>query len=65
MTPIVIGGHARYNVGVDARTRVNDRSGSGTAIATTNWSASVGVKIGANVFTVTAYDAAGNTSTEC
>ena len=45
-------------------TWVNDRGGSGTAIGTTSWSASVGVKIGANVFTVTARDAAGNRSTD-
>ncbi len=63
-TPIVIGGMASDNVGVTRVTWVNDRGGSGTAIGTTGWSATVGLKSGANVFTVTAYDAAGNTSTD-
>ena len=63
-TQIVIGGIASDNVGVTRVTWFNDRGGSGTAIGTTGWSATVGLKSGANVFTVTAYDAAGNPSTD-
>ena len=46
-------------------TWVNDRGGSGTASGTTAWSVSGIVLVsGANVLTVTARDAAGNTSTD-
>ena len=46
-------------------TWANDRGGSGTATGTTSWSAaSVALLSGANVLTVTARDAAGNTSTD-
>ena len=41
----------------------NDRGGSGTATGTGPWSASVALQSGVNVVTVTARDAAGNTST--
>ena len=44
---------------------VNDRGGSGTATGTTGWSVSgMALLSGANVLTVTARDAAGNTSTD-
>ena len=44
---------------------VNDRGGSGTATGTTSWSVSGIVLLsGSNVLTVTARDAAGNTSTD-
>ena len=46
-------------------TWVNDRGGSGTATGTTSWTVSGIVLLsGANVLTVTARDAAGNTSTD-
>ena len=64
-TPLSIGGTASDNVGVTQVTWVNDRGGSGTATGTT---ALVGERhraaSGANVLTVTARDAAGNTSTD-
>ena len=41
----------------------NNRGGSGTATGTTSWSAPVALQTGANVLTVTARDAAGNTKT--
>jgi Divergent InlB B-repeat domain len=42
----------------------SDRGGSGTASGTTNWSASgIALQSGANVLTVSARDAAGNTGT--
>ena len=36
---------------------------SGTATGTTSWSASIGLSVGANPITVSAFDAAGNSST--
>jgi len=46
--------------GVTQVTWSNNQGGSGTASGTTTWSASVALKPGANVITVTAKDAAGN-----
>ena len=64
-TPLSIGGTASDNVGVTQVTWVNDRGGSGTATGTTAWSVSGIVLVsGANVLTVTARDAAGNTATD-
>jgi hypothetical protein len=51
-------------VGVTQVTWSNNRGGSGTAIGTASWSASVALQSGSNVLTVTARDAAGNTSTD-
>ena len=46
-------------------TWANDRGGSGTATGTTAWSVSgIALQSGANVLTVTARDAAGNTATD-
>ncbi|HKH71586.1 MAG TPA: hypothetical protein VKA59_09570, partial [Vicinamibacterales bacterium] len=46
-------------------TWANDRGGSGSATGTTSWSVnSVSLQSGANVITVTARDAAGNTATD-
>jgi glucodextranase-like protein len=59
-----LGGTASDNVGVTQVTWSNSRGGSGTATGTANWSASVGLQSGLNVVTVTARDAAGNTSTD-
>jgi hypothetical protein len=57
-----LGGTASDNVGVTQVTWSNSRGGSGTATGTANWSASVALQAGSNVVTVTARDAAGNTS---
>lgn len=62
---IALGGTASDNVGVTQVTWTNDRGGSGTASGTTSWSvASISLQSGANVITVTARDAANNTSTD-
>jgi len=62
---INIGGTASDNVGVTQVTWGNDRGGSGTATGTTAWSVSnVALLSGVNVITVTARDAANNTSTD-
>ncbi len=64
-TPLSIGGTASDAVGVTQVTWSNNRGGSGTASGTTNWSASgIVLQTGSNVLTVTARDAAGNTSTD-
>lgn len=43
----------------------NDRGGSGVALGTTEWSIpEINLELGTNIITVTAYDAAGNTSSE-
>jgi len=63
-SPVSISGTASDNVGVTQVTWVNDRGGSGTASGTTSWSVpSIALLSGANVVTVTAYDAAGNKGT--
>jgi hypothetical protein len=52
-------------VAVTQVTWVNDRGGGGTATGTTSWSVNnVALQNGANVITVTARDAANNTSTD-
>jgi hypothetical protein len=62
---LVLSGTSADNVGVTQVTWLNSRGGSGTAAGTTNWSvASVTLQSGANVITVTARDAAGNTATD-
>ena len=64
-TPLSLGGTASDNVAVTQVTWSNDRGGSGTATGTTSWSVSGIVLLsGQNVLTVTASDAAGNTSTD-
>ena len=64
-TPLTLSGTASDNVGVTQVSWVNDRGGSGTATGTTSWSVSgIALSSGANVLTVTARDAAGNTSTD-
>ncbi len=63
-SPLTIGGTASDNVGVTQVTWANSRGGSGTASGTTTWSAaSIALQSGSNVLTVSARDAAGNTST--
>ena len=62
---IGIGGLASDNVAVDSIAWANDRGGSGTASGTDNWTvASIALQSGDNRITVTAADAAGNTSTD-
>lgn len=64
-TPLNIGGTASDAVGVTQVTWANDRGGSGTATGTTSWSVTgVVLQTGQNVLTVTARDAAGNTSSD-
>jgi hypothetical protein len=59
---IVIGGTATDDVGVTQVTWSSDRGGSGVAFGTSSWSASgIAVAPGANVITVNARDAQGNT----
>ena len=57
---VTLTGVAADLVGVMQVTWSNNQGGSGTASGTTAWSASVPLKPGANVITVTAKDAAGN-----
>ena len=60
---IAIGGTATDDFGVTRVAWANDRGGSGLAIGTTTWSASaIALRAGTNVITVTATDAAGNSS---
>jgi hypothetical protein len=63
-SPLALSGTASDDIGVTQVTWANDRGGSGTATGTASWSvASVALQSGTNVLTVTARDAAGNTST--
>jgi hypothetical protein len=61
---VVIGGRAADNTGVDKVWWTNSQGGGGIASGTTEWSATVPLKAGANVITVTAKDDAGNVSTD-
>jgi hypothetical protein len=57
-------GTASDNIAVTQVTWVNNRGGSGTASGTSSWSiAGITLSSGSNVITVTARDAAGNSST--
>jgi hypothetical protein len=61
---LALGGTASDNVGVTQVTWANSRGGSGTTSGTTSWTATgIALQAGANVLTVTAKDAAGNTRT--
>src|SRR5258705_9632744 len=63
-TPLTVSGTASDNVGVTQVTWSNSRGGSGTATGTTSWTASnIILKLGSNVLTITARDAAGNIGT--
>ena len=65
VNPLNIGGTASDNFGVTQVTWTNDRGGSGTASGTTSWTVSgIVLQTGANLLTVTARDAAGNTRTD-
>ena len=60
---INLGGTASDNAGVTIVTWANDRGGLGTATGTNNWSITgILLQPGTNVITVTAYDAAGNST---
>lgn len=62
---VTLAGTASDAVGVTSVTWTNDRGGSGTASGTTSWSTgAIALQTGANVITVTARDAAGNTRTD-
>ena len=62
VSSINLGGTASDSVGVTQVTWSNSRGGSGTASGTTSWSITgLALQSGANVITVTAHDAAGNT----
>jgi hypothetical protein len=62
---VSISGTASDNVGVSVVTWVSNRGGSGTASGRTSWNiGSVALVSGANLITVTARDAAGNTATD-
>ena len=62
---VTLTGSAADNVAVTQVTWTNDRGGNGTATGTTSWSAAnVTLQAGTNVLTVTARDAAGNTSSD-
>jgi len=59
---LTLSGTAADNIGVTQVAWTNSRGGSGTASGTTSWTANIALQTGANVITVTARDAAGNTS---
>ena len=62
---VALGGTASDASGVTQVTWANDKGGSGIASGTTSWTVpSVALKAGANVITVTARDAAGNSSVD-
>jgi len=62
---LTLGGVAADDVGVTQVTWTNSRGGGGTATGTTSWTASgIELKVGPNVLTVTARDAAGNVRTD-
>jgi hypothetical protein len=63
ISSLTLGGVAADNVAVSQVTWANNRGGSGTASGTTSWTASgIILQPGANVLTVTAWDAASNTA---
>jgi len=60
---LTVSGTASDNVGVTQVTWTNNRGGSGSATGTTSWSVGgITLQPGANLLTVTARDAAGNTT---
>jgi hypothetical protein len=61
---IILTGIATDDVGVVSITWSSDRGGSGVALGTTSWTTfAIDLKMGQNVLTVTAADAAGNVRT--
>jgi len=63
-TSLVVRGTANDGVGVTQVTWRNSLGGDGLATGTDSWSANVMLRVGANVISVTARDAAGNTLTK-
>jgi hypothetical protein len=61
---LALAGTASDDIAVTQVSWANNRGGNGTATGTANWSASVVLQSGSNILTVTARDAAGNTSTD-
>ena len=63
-SPLVnLAGTASDNLGVTRVSWVNDRGGTGTATGNVTWSATeIDLKLGANVITITAQDASGNSA---
>ena len=60
----MVRGTANDGVGVTQVTWRNSLGGNGLATGTDSWSANVMLRVGANVISVTARDAAGNTLTK-
>jgi hypothetical protein len=61
---IIVTGTARDNVGIVSVTWSNSRGGAGTALGSISWAATgIDLKLGTNVLTITATDAAGNSNT--
>lgn len=64
-SPVSLDGTSSDNVSVSTVTWSNAATGaSGTATGTTTWSALIALASGANIITVTAFDASGNSSTD-
>jgi hypothetical protein len=64
-SPVTVGGTAGDNVAVTTVTWFNAATGqSGTASGTTSWTANIALNAGSNTITVSAFDAAGNSSTD-
>ena len=63
-TSLTLQGTASDNVGVTQVAWANSRGGSGTATGTSNWTAAgIGLRLGSNTLSVTAWDGTGNTGT--
>jgi len=60
---VTLEGTAADDIGLTQVTWMNSRGSSGVASGTTSWTAGVVLQPGANLLTVTAHDAAGNTGT--
>lgn len=61
---ITLSGTASDDIAVDRVTLSTDRGEIGTAVGTSNWTINVTVRLGVNVFTLTARDASGNSSSD-
>ena len=63
-TKIIVTGTASDNVGVAMVMWANNRGGVGTSLGTTTWATTpIDLKMGDNIITITASDAAGNVQT--
>lgn len=61
---ITLSGTASDDIAVDRITLTTDRGEIGTAVGTSSWTINVTVRLGVNVFTLTARDASGNSSSD-